>query len=320
MRLTGRLAGPVIAISLVVVVGISQGGQWARTALVGTAVSSVISHHPITLVRAAIPVSPVPIAQPALRSVSDLAATLSDLVSNSGADVGIAFQELTADQPLAWSLNGDLSMEAASTYKQPLLEAEALGIAAHQISPDDQICYQDSDWEDGPFGDYSDGSCFARSDLMTRVGTYSDNTAAHMLVDDLGGDQALQDFAAAHGAVGSDLSTDYPSTTASDLAALWVSEARGQIGGKASQDVLYPLLTNTIYEAGIPAGISGDVTVVHKVGIDDGIHHDSALVIAPTGDYVLVVMTDGLDDTDGWSLIAQISAAVWQFEAATPLS
>ena len=78
------------------------------------------------------------------------------------------------------------------------------------------------------------------------------------------------------------------------------------------------MLTGTRTESGVPAGVAG-VTVVHKTGTIDLVDDDAALVTAgPDGAYVLVVMTDGLGDAAGWQLIAGISAAIWQFEAARP--
>ncbi|HEV2952657.1 MAG TPA: serine hydrolase [Candidatus Dormibacteraeota bacterium] len=256
-------------------------------------------------------------AQARLRPVDILATTLQALVDQSGAHVAVALRELDSAEPESWSLNAQDSFEAGSTYKLPALEAEAEELAAGQVRLDDQLCYQDSDWEDGPFGDYSDGACYSRGDLMNRVGQYSDNTAAHILVDDLGGPQALQDFATEYGAVGSDFANSN-TTTAADLAALMEAEASGVLGGEAAQKILYPLITNTIFEAGLPAGVPAGVQVVHKVGLIDASVNDAGLILAPGGRYVVVVLTDGLSSADAWTLIAAISSAVWQFEDGSP--
>ena len=101
-----------------------------------------------------------------------------------------------------------------------------------------------------------------------------------------------------------------------DLAFIWAAEAKGDLGGSAAQAWLYPLLTNTRTESGVPAGVSG-ATVVHKTGTIDLVDNDAALVTSSaSGPYVLVVMTDGLGGPDGWQLIANISTVVWRFEAA----
>lgn len=87
----------------------------------------------------------------------------------------------------------------------------------------------------------------------------------------------------------------------------------GKSGGSAAQAYLYPLLTNSIYEDGIPAGVPAGTTVVHKVGILDGELNDAALVEGgPRGSYVLTVCTDG----GSWQLIAAVAQAVARFEAS----
>jgi beta-lactamase class A len=224
--------------------------------------------------------------------------------------------ELGGSTPGTWSSNGDQQFTAASTYKLPLLMAEADGIANGRFGANDQLCFQDGDWEDGYFGDYGGGSCYTRMDLMTRVGQFSDNTAAHILVRYLGGPDALNAYAQAHGARAS-VFFDPNVTTSSDLARLWASEASGQAGGRGAQQILYPLLTHTHWESGAPAGVPGSATVVHKVGMIDAVDNDAALVIGgPKGNYILVVCTDGVGGDAGWALIAQINAKVWAYEAS----
>ena len=78
-----------------------------------------------------------------------------------------------------------------------------------------------------------------------------------------------------------------------------------------------PKLTHTRYEAGIPAGVPVGVTVVHKTGELDGEVNDAAIISGGKGGmYVLAVMTNGPGGDSGWSLVAQISAAVWAYESA----
>jgi beta-lactamase class A len=233
------------------------------------------------------------------------------MLQNAGAQGGVSLIELGGSSPQSWSLSGDESYVAASTYKLPLLMDEAQNIASGAASANDTVCYDPGDWEDGWFGDYTAGSCFTRGELDRRVGTYSDNTAAHMLVRVDGGTDALNAYARAHGASESQF-YDPNETTSADLARLWQNEAGGAAGGTAAQQYLYPLLTNTAYEDGIPAGVPQGTTVVHKIGILDGELNDTALVTSgPHGAYVLAVCTEG----GSWSLIADIAHAVALFEA-----
>jgi len=255
-----------------------------------------------------------PAALPQHPSFELLAKTVNAIVAASGANVGVSLVELGGPIPSAWSDGGGASYDAASTYKLVALMDEAQLIASGQHDPNGTVCFQDEDYEDGWYDDYSSGTCFTRNDLAYRAGHYSDNTAGHMLVRDVGGSDQLNAFADSLGAKGSAF-FDGNTTTADDLARLLVAEAQGKAGGAAAQAWLYPLLTNTRWEAGIPAGTPGAV-VIHKTGDDDGTVDDAGLVTGGrNGTYVLAVTTDGVGDA-GWSLIAQISSAIWQYESA----
>jgi beta-lactamase class A len=252
---------------------------------------------------------------PAARDAAALAAAVAALVASGGASVGVSVTELGGTLPLRWSSNGGAVFTAASTYKLAALMIEAQRIAAGTTDPNGLIYFEEADYEAGVFDDYSVGVGYTRAELAYRAAHYSDNTAGHMLVRDIGGSAALNAWAASLGATGSSF-FDGNTTTASDLTALWVAEADGKLGGTAAQAWLYPLLTNTVYESGIPAG-SANLTVVHKTGAVDLTENDTALVLgAPSGAYVLTVLTDGLDEAGGTALIASIAAAVEKFELA----
>src|ERR1700694_2769179 len=249
------------------------------------------------------------------RSIDTLTISIDAVIAASGASVAVTLIELGGATPAVRSGNGSEVFTAASTYKLAALMLEAEDIATGTKDPNGVICFQADDYESGWFDDYVDGSCFTRTELAMRAGLYSDNTAGHMLVRDVGGAGALNAWAASEGATSS-VFFDANTKTSSDLAALWLAEADGKLGGAGAQAWLYPVLTNTRTESGVPAGVSG-TTVVHKTGTIDLVENDAALVTSgPVGAYVLVVMTDGLGGSDGWQLIADLSATVWQYEAA----
>ena len=249
------------------------------------------------------------------RGVGGLAISIQQLIAVSGASAGVTVVELGGTNPVVWSVNAESVFTAASTYKLAALMLEAQNIAAGKVDPSGYVCYQEDDYESGWFDDYEEGACFTRNELAIRAGKYSDNTAGHMLVRDVGGGEVLNAWVASIGATSSNF-FDGNTTTSADLAFLWAAEAKGDLGGAAAQAWLYPLLTNTRTESGVPAGVSG-ATVVHKTGTIDLVDNDAALVTSSAGGpYVLVVMTDGLGGADGWQLIANISSVVWRFEAA----
>ena len=273
--------------------------------LAGTRTSQIGSSGAATL-------APIPSA---VRDVSLLGAAVDSLISASGGVAGVTLIELGGTDPVTWSVNGEEGFTAASTYKLAALMLEAENIAAGATDPNGAVCFEPGDYESGWFDDYEVGMCLTRSELAARAGIYSDNTAGHMLVRDVGGAAVLNGWAASIGATSSEF-FDANTTTAADLAALWEAEARSDLGGAAAQAWLYPVLTRTRTESGVPAGSSG-VTVVHKTGAIDLVENDAALVTSgPDGAYVLSVMTDDLGGAAGWQLIAGISATVWQLEAS----
>jgi beta-lactamase class A len=222
--------------------------------------------------------------------------------------------DLSGPSPSEYRYAADDPFAAGSTYKLPALMDEAQRIAEGRRRSTDRLCFHAPEAEDGWFDDYNDGDCLALQEVASRAGTYSDNTAGHMLVDDLGGPAALNSYAQSKGASRSSF-YEPNQTTAADLAALWTSEATGRAGGAAAQQWLYPILTRTRYESGIPAGVPASATVVHKVGSIDQTVNDAGLVSAGSTRYVVAITTDGLGGDDGWALVARISAVVWAREA-----
>jgi beta-lactamase class A len=261
--------------------------------------------------------APEPSATPqpaAVDAFSALTTDLAALAAQSGRHVGIALVDIGGAAPQRWSLHGADSFTAASTYKLPVLMWNAQGIAAGRLHDTDTICYQDSDWEDGWYGDYTAGACYTRLELATRVGQHSDNTAAHMLVRDMGGGDVLNAFARSAGATDSAL-WDPNTTTPDDLTALWTAEDRGGLGGATALQWLTPLLSHN-ETSGILGGLPATATALAKWGWIDATENDACLVLsAKGGPYVLVVMTSGDGSDQGWDLLAALSARVWQYES-----
>lgn len=268
-----------------------------------------------------------PVAQTVLRgrgsgdvlaAVPDDNATLAAMrqaIAASGGRASVAIIDLRGQPARNLSLDADASFTAASTYKLPALMATAERVAAGTWRPTDQLCFSSDQQEEGWFNDYQPGDCFARQDLAERVGHYSDNTSAHMLVDELGGGEAINAYARSRGATESTF-YDPNRTTVRDLAALLATEAEGKAGGAAAQQWLYPVLTHTAYEAGLPAGVGPQATVIHKIGAVDDTVNDVGLVTTPSTTYVVAVTTDGLGGDAGWALVARLSALAWRFETS----
>jgi beta-lactamase class A len=310
-----RLVIYVLLACLLTLVGTAAYASQGATALPSAAVSRQQGQlaHPVPSASPAPPVTTVP----ATSAFDQLRSELAAIAERSGARVGISLQELSGPRRNTLSLNGNQSFYAASAYKVPLLMAEAQQIAFGEAKGSDLLCFDPDDAEDGWFDDYDPGSCFTRDQLALRTGRYSDNTAAHILVRYLGGADALNGYAKSIGMTASALWVPNTTTT-DDLTAAWVDEALGRLGGGAAQAWLFPLLTHTVNEHGIPAGLPASATVVHKIGTMNGTENDSASIVSGRTSYVLSVAVDGIDESVGWSLIAQISGRIWQYESSRP--
>src|SRR2546426_234492 len=305
---------PLTAIFLVVV-----GNAAYASSSVSVLPITSLSREPGHLTRAS---ATPPAAKPAppvttilaASALDQLSADLDAIARTSGGRVGISLQELSGPRRTSLSVNGGQSFVAASTYKLPLLMAEAQQIASGQVRASDVLCYAAIDADDGWFTDYQPGSCHTRNELAVRTARYSDNTAAHILVRYLGGPDALNRYARA---IGMDHSALWVpnTTTPDDLSQALVSEALGRLGGAAAQGWLYPILTRTASEQGIPAGLPAGATVGHKTGSMPGTQNDAAYVRHGRIAYVLSVTVDGLDEGSAWSLIARISAQIWRYES-----
>ncbi len=306
-----RLVMYVLLACLLMLVGSAAYASQSGTALP----SAALSRQQGQLARpAATPVPPVT-TEVAPSAFDQLRSELEAIAS--GTRVGISLRELSGPRRNNLSLNGSATFIAASAYKVPLLMAEAQQIASGQASRSDVLCFDPGDAEDGWFDDYDVGACFTRDELAQRAGRYSDNTAAHILVRYLGGPDALNGYARSIGMTASALWVPN-TTTPDDLTAAWTNEALGRAGGAAASQWLFPLLTHTLNERGIPAGLPVSATVVHKVGTLDGTENDSAYIVNGRTSYVLSVAVDGIDENLGWSLIAQVSARIWQYESSRP--
>jgi beta-lactamase class A len=302
--LKGGIAAVLVGV-LMVIAGFSAGYLLAR-------------HDDVTQAAggAAAAAGAIASSVPTRAGFDGLQRSVAQQIRAAGASGGVTLAELGGTNPQSWSLNGDQQFIAASTYKLPLLMEEAQNVSSGRWHGTDSLCYQDSDSEDGYYTDYQDGACMSRSQLEHRVGLNSDNTAAHILVRYAGGTSALNKYAQGHGTKQSAFYVPN-TTTSSDLARLWVDEASERAGGRAAQQYLYPMLTHTSYEDGIPAGVPKGTTVVHKIGILDSVVNDAALIPrGPHGAYVLTICTDGPGGDAGWKLLADISRTVWQFEAS----
>ena len=155
------------------------------------------------------------------------------------------------------------------------------------------------------------GDRLAVDQLIELMIVFSDNTSSVLLRDALGRsriDQTLRALGLRSTSVGA---PDLP-TTAADMSVLIeaIATARGVSQG-ASRRMIELLLQQSV-RGRIPAGVPGGVPVANKTGTWEDAGHDVAIVYAPAGTYLLVVMSDLTVRDD---LIAALSREVYAYYA-----
>lgn len=223
----------------------------------------------------------------------------------------VVVKRLTDGATASW--NPDRVHYAASLYKLTVLyeafRQRKLGTLSFERTVPVTGAYLDQDLgtlarlERAPNGD------LAIAEAVRGMVSLSDNTSATILLDLLGHrniDATMQ----ALGLTATSVNTTELPTTAADMARVMEAVVRGEgLDAGSAQEMLAMLLAQET-RAGIPRGVPSGVAVGNKTGTWPGSTHDVAVVLAPSGAYVIAVLTDGSWD---WNPITRVSRAVYEY-------
>lgn len=128
--------------------------------------------------------------------------------------------------------------------------------------------------------------------------TYSDNDAWRYLTNYLGGSFAggmekVTEFCAENGYPDSGRLAYSSCTSAKDTGRFLSRILDGTNVSEEASDEMLGLLTQQYWREKIPAGVPQGVVTANKTGELDEVQNDAAIVFAPGGTYILVVLTDG---------------------------
>ena len=167
--------------------------------------------------------------------------------------------------------------------------------------------------DDGP-------GTYTVQELARRMIADSDNTATNVIVDLIGMDavneeatklglkgtvmaRKMMDTAAAEGGMRNRMTTD-------DAATILNLIACGKLVNEQMSQLAMDFLLQQTIDAGLTDAIPAGVSVAHKTGELLQAEHDGGIVLAAKP-YVLVVMTEGIENVTGVSVIADVSRAVY---------
>lgn len=201
-------------------------------------------------------------------------------------DVAVTLVDLSGKERGNVDYNGDVQFTSASTYKLYVAYAMVSAVEAGQLR-----------WTSALNGTTVD-DCFAR--MIVR----SDNACPEAYIGQIGYAKLNAAAAALGVSDKTQFAYDNMRTSSNDLALLLQKLYAGDLMSDANREKLLNLMEEQIYRDGIPAGVADDAVVADKVGFLDALLGDAAIVYADTGDYVLVIMTNG----ESWQFIAQLTS------------
>lgn len=219
------------------------------------------------------------------------------------------------------SVNGATQHASASMIKLVVLAALLDKAAAGQIDLAAQVEVTSSDIVSGTGTVQDDGpGTYELRELARRMIADSDNTATNVIVDLIGMD-AVNEEASKLGLTGTVMARKMMDMvaadqgmrnrmTSDDAATILNLIASGKLVNEQMSELAMNFLLQQTINAGLTDAIPVGVQVAHKTGELIQAEHDGGIVLA-AHPYVLVVMTEGIDNYLGVSVIADVSRAVY---------
>lgn len=209
------------------------------------------------------------------------------------------------------ALNPDHEYYAASLFKLALLYEAMRQRSAGTLNFDTgmEVTAEVAEEDLGTFSSLGVGigGHLPVSDAVRAMVTRSDNTSAVLMLHRLG-HATVDRTLAGVGLTATSVNTRDLPTTAADMALLMEAIVRGAGVDAAARAEMLGLLADQETRYGIPALLPAAVRVGNKTGTWPTATHDVAYVDAPTGAYVIAVLSDR-----GWvwDPIARVSRAVY---------
>lgn len=228
-------------------------------------------------------------------------------------------------------LDGRTSFASASTIKLPILIAFFQDVDAGKVRLDERLTLKPGMIADGS-GDLQykqAGTKYTALEVATKMIVISDNTATNMLIDRLGGAQALNQRFRSWGLTTTAIRNRLPdiegtnTTSPKELANLISIVQRGDLVSSQSRDRLLNIMQRNEINTLLPQGLGIGASIAHKTGNIGSLLADVGLVEMPTGKrYVIAVMVKRpFNDATAQDLIRKISRKTYDYfnqPSATP--
>ena len=244
--------------------------------------------------------------------------------------VGVYVRHLETGATAA--VRADETFPTASMIKVPILVGVFERIEAGELAMDQRLTFRDSlrytEDEGELFAQLRDGSTVVLHSAVEQMLAASDNTASLWLQALVGG-EAVNGWLAGNGFESTRVNSRTPGrrpdweaygwgqTTPREMAELVRRIVEGEAVSPAADDEMHRLLTRTHWDDEAIASLPPSVQAASKQGAVSQSRSEVVYVHAPSGPYVLCVITkaqaDTRYDTDnaGFALIRDLSRIVW---------
>lgn len=249
---------------------------------------------------------------------NELSQTVESALSGAEGTYGIVINNLHSGQ--GYQLNEHKRFDTASLYKLWVMAVVYQDIQAGKLR-EDQVLSQDVSVLNDEFEIASESAeqtsgtiTLSVADALKKMITVSDNYAALLLTEKVHLSHIaafLQQNGFAESSVG--INGDAPSSTASDIALFLEKLYNGKLADKTYTKEMIQLLQEQQLNRKLPKYLPDSLVVAHKTGELDTYSHDAGIVYAPSGNYIIVILTESDDPPSAEERIAEISKDVYNY-------
>lgn len=271
--------------------------------------------------------------EPATHTDRALAARLETIARGFHGRVGVYVRNLRTGATV--ELNADSVFPTASMIKVPILLTLYDQVEQGRLDLDARVPYPDTLHyryveSTDVVGYMAAGDTLPLRELAFLMLTVSDNVASLWIQALVGGGAQVNEWLAAHGFAQTRVNSRTPGreearsrygwgqTTPREIARALVMIRQGEAVSPRASEEMYRLLTNSYWKAFALSQLPPTVQAASKQGFVDHSRSEVLLVNAPSGDYVVSVITADQADTsyaadnEGHRLIRAVSRAVYE--------
>jgi beta-lactamase class A len=222
------------------------------------------------------------------------------------------------------NFNGEVTFSSASTIKVPILVAFFQAVDEGKVQLDQMLTLRAEHMAggSGEMQDQSPGTKHSALEVAKKMIVVSDNTATNMMIELLGGAEALNQQFASWGLSATVLRNNLPdlegtnTTSPKDLINIIAQIDRGNLVSVKSRDRILQIMRQTQNDNLLPRGLGEGATIAHKTGNINAMLADAGMVDLPNNKrYVVAVMVKHSPETEkaAQTLIRDISRMSYRY-------